>query len=204
MFKKAQSPNPTDPNHEFWEKGPDNLGSTIRDPPFGAPSRPPPLRDHTPSGFGLHPPFWRCWCCCGCAPCARPPDAGPPLRRAPLRRTAQNFALFFSLSRPHFFLSSLSPGFGAAGVSHDNPKTPNVHISGPRRFTKIPRKDPQEREERKKIVAGEGKKSAKIWAPPFRAPPFRAPPFGAGYDLIRPVLLRPRPTWARPTWAKPI
>ena len=43
-----------------------------------------------------------------------------------------------------------------------------MHISGPRRFkntTKIPREDLQEREERKKIVAGEGKKSAKFWAP---------------------------------------
>ena len=43
----------------------------------------------------------------------------------------------------------------------------NVHISGPQRFkntTKIQRKDPQEREEKKKIVAGEGKKkNAKIW-----------------------------------------
>ena len=60
-------------------------------------------------------------------------------------------------------------GFGAAGASHDSPRTPNVHISGPWRFkntTKIQRKDTQEREERKKIVAGVGKKKARNFGPP--------------------------------------
>ena len=58
-------------------------------------------------------------------------------------------------------------GFEAAGASHDSPRTPNVHISGPRRFKhhQNSTKGPQEREERKRLVAGEGKKSAKFWAP---------------------------------------
>ena len=42
-------------------------------------------------------------------------------------------------------------GIVAAGVSHDN-QAP----VGASNTTKIPRKDPREREERKKIVAGEG------------------------------------------------
>ena len=42
--------------------------------------------------------------------------------------------------------------------------------------TKIPRKDPQERE-RQKIVAGEGKKSAKLWASTLLGPTLRGPPF---------------------------
>ena len=42
--------------------------------------------------------------------------------------------------------------------------------------TKISREDPQEMEERKKIVAGEGKKSAKCWTPrPLGPPPFGGP-----------------------------
>ena len=53
--------------------------------------------------------------------------------------------------------------------------------------TKIPRKDPQERERRMKIVAGEGKQSAKFWAShpsgPHPSGPtfsrFGPPPFGA-------------------------
>ena len=45
--------------------------------------------------------------------------------------------------------------------------------------TKIPRKDPQERERRMKIVVGEGIESAKFWAPHHSGPPFGAPPFGA-------------------------
>ena len=54
----------------------------------------------------------------------------------------------------------------AAGVSHDSPRTPNVHISGPRRFkhhqnsTKRP---PRERKKKEKCGGG-GKKSAKFWA----------------------------------------
>ena len=72
---------------------------------------------------------------------------------------------------------------GPPGLGHGSPRTPNVHISGPLRFktpTKIPRNDSQEREERKRIVAGDGKKKREILGPPpFGAPPFGAPPFGA-------------------------
>ena len=55
--------------------------------------------------------------------------------------------------------------FGAARASHDSPRTPNVHISGPRRFkntTKIPRKDLPER-----VVAGGTKKREILGLPPF-------------------------------------
>ena len=63
--------------------------------------------------------------------------------------------------------------------------------------TKIPRKDPQEREERKKIVAEEGKKSAKFWAPTFRRPhPSGPPPFGAPTLRGRPFLGLPPPARA--------
>ena len=55
-----------------------------------------------------------------------------------------------------------------------------VHISGPRRAsntTKIPRKDPQEREEGKKTVAGEGQKKKRNFGPHLSgAPPFGSPP----------------------------
>ena len=84
--------------------------------------------------------------------------------------------------------------------AHDSPRTPNVHISGPRRFKhhQNSTKEPQERERRKKIV-GEGKKSAKFWAPhpsgltllaftlqafTLRGPPFGAPPFGAPPSFV--------------------
>ena len=98
--------------------------------------------------------------------------------------------------------SQLITGFGAAGATHDNPRTPNVHISGPRRFKhhQNSTKGPQERERRKKIVAGGGKKERNFgpptlrghpsgphpsgpppfWAPPpFEAPPFWAPLLGS-------------------------
>ena len=68
-----------------------------------------------------------------------------------------------------------SCSFRAAGASHDSP-SPNVHISGsrPSNTTKIPREYPKGS---KNIVAGEGRKSAKFWAPPFGS--HRALPFGA-------------------------
>ena len=60
--------------------------------------------------------------------------------------------------------------------------------------TKIPREDPQEREERMKIVAGEGKKREML-GPPFEAHPsglhfsgFGAPPFGAPPPFGNPTL----------------
>ena len=65
---------------------------------------------------------------------------------------------------------------GPAGLAHDSPRTPNVHISGPRRFKhhQNSTKGPQERERRKKIVAEEGKKARNSGPPP---PPFGAPLF---------------------------
>ena len=52
-------------------------------------------------------------------------------------------------------------------ASHDSPKalTCTFQDPGASNTTKIPRKDPQEREERMKIVAGEGKKRAKFCSP---------------------------------------
>ena len=44
-------------------------------------------------------------------------------------------------------------------------------------------KGQQERERRKKIVAGRGKKKAKFWVFHFRPPPSGAPPFGASIHL---------------------
>ena len=71
---------------------------------------------------------------------------------------------------------------GPPGLAHDSPRTPNVHISGPRPFkntTKIPRKDPKREKEERKLWREEGKKRAKFGPPTLRAPPFGDPPFGA-------------------------
>ena len=94
---------------------------------------------------------------------------------------AQIFALF-SLSRHNVLSFSLSWGslreilvvflntFGvlglSCGVSHDSPRAQTCAFQGPgaSNTTKIPRKDPQEREERMKIVAG-GKKSEILGGP---------------------------------------
>ena len=74
-------------------------------------------------------------------------------------------------------------GFGAAGASHDSLRTPNVHISGPRRFTKttkIQREDTQ-RETKRANGAGEGKKSEMLGPPTPSGPPLflclAPPPF---------------------------
>ena len=65
---------------------------------------------------------------------------------------------------------------GPPGLHTTTREPKRAHFRGPgaSNTTKIPRKDPQERERRMKIVAGEGNKSAKFWAPP---PPFTAPSF---------------------------
>ena len=94
------------------------------------------------------------------------PSAGPPLRWA-----AQKFALFFRHNFDSFFSLSgfLSLKFG---VKRRGPQMCTFGLSGcrvkgpgasntPKNSTEGP---PREREERKKIVAGEGK-SAKFWAP---------------------------------------
>ena len=72
--------------------------------------------------------------------------------------------------------SQLMMGFGASGASHDSPRTPNVHISGPRRFKhhQNPTKDPKKR--RKENCGGRRKNKARNFGPPpFRTPPFKAP-----------------------------
>ena len=118
-----------------------------------------------------------CWVCCVC--CVedfwwassrysrpRPPSAGPP-----------KISLFFSLPPEiSFFLLSL-------GASPDSPRTPNVHISGPRPSKAPPKcheKTSHEREERMKFPVGERKKSAKFWAPhppgPTTRPAHHPPP----------------------------
>ena len=59
------------------------------------------------------------------------------------------------------------PGF------HTTTREPKrAHLSVPvfKNTTRIPRKDPQEREERMKFPVGESKKSAKFWPPTLRAP----------------------------------
>ena len=102
-----------------------------------------------------------------------------------------------------------APPDQAAGASHDSPRTPNVHISGPHRFKhhQNSTKGPQESERRKKIVAEEGKKKREILGPtPFGAPPFRAPPFWAPPFWAPPFWAPPfwaPPFWAPPFWAPP-
>ena len=180
-----------------------------------------------------------------------PPPQDPPPQNPKIPRTAQNFALFslsrhnflsffpllgvlslnfwwsFGRSGPsnvHVWdLGLSSGGFGASRVSNDSPRTPNVHISGPgdSNTTEIQRKDPQEREERKKTVAGEEKR-AKFWAThsPFGTPPFGAPllhelclpttedrGWGGDFGLNRTIsmifffgLSRIRPHWPKSNW----
>ena len=94
--------------------------------------------------------------------------------------------------------------FGASGASHDSPRTPNVHISGSRRFkntTKIPRRDPQER----------GEKARHFGLPTFRGSTLRGPTFcisrkrpksGLGQKWSGPKVVRPGAgqKWS-PFWA---
>ena len=56
---------------------------------------------------------------------------------------------------------------GPPGLAHDSPRTPNVHISGPRRIKhhQNSTRRPPEREEKNEFCGGRGKKSAKFWAP---------------------------------------
>ena len=97
-----------------------------------------------------------------------PPDNPPPDNPPPDR---PKFRSFFSR------------------LAHDSPKTPNVHISGPRRFKhhQNSTQGPQEREKRKKIVAEEGKKARNFGPPTLLAPPFGAP-FLSGGTSVRRIL----------------
>ena len=112
----------------------------------------------------------------------------PPLRRTPLRRTAR-----------------------AAWASHDSPRTPNVHISGPRPSKTPPKfhERTPKREERKKIVAGEGKNQPSglhlsaphffsVWAP-HPSGPHSSAPHSSRPHLRRHVgLMRHWPKQVRP------
>ena len=97
------------------------------------------------------------------------PSAGPFLP------TAQNLALFFSLSRSHF--PSFFPLLGvfllhyshfAANWNHTTAREPKrAHCRAPafKNTTKIPREDTQRETKRVNIVAGEGKKSEILGGP---------------------------------------
>ena len=68
--------------------------------------------------------------------------------------------------------------------------------------TKIPRKDPQERERRMNIVAGEGKKKREILGPTFRSPhPSEPPPPPFGAPLSQ-GLFGPPPFGAHSVWSQ--
>ena len=93
------------------------------------------------------------------------------------------------------------PGRPPPGL-HDNPRTPNVNISRPRRFKhhQNSTRRPQEREERKKNMWQDSEKKREfLGTPPFGAPPFGAPSFGAPSFGAPPFLTfslwgsRPRP-----------
>ena len=194
------NPKPYRPKPKTGGEGARQFGPTLRDPTLRGPFAPHPLRGHTSSGFGLHPPFlavlvllwlWLLWLLLVWIPLDHPaPDHPPP--DLPFRRTAQNFALFFSLPLPFRFFSvslgvfSLNFGgvfegwrFWAARVSHDNPRTPNVHISAPRRFKHHQNSTGRHPERRKKseMVAGEGKNKRYFGPPTLPGPTLRGPTF---------------------------
>ena len=87
---------------------------------------------------------------------------------------------FFESRDPQMCTFGLSgPGFGAAGASHDSPRTPSKreHLRAPalQNTTKIPREDPQETERQKEQKwSGRGKKKTQNWPPPG-PPPFGLP-----------------------------
>ena len=93
----------------------------------------------------------------------------------------------------------------ADGARTRQPGTPNVHISGPRRFkhhqNSTRRTPKREKEERTNCSAGRGKKRAKFWAVRRRAVPGRAVPGRA--VLGRAVLGRAVPGRAVPGRAVP-
>ena len=87
--------------------------------------------------------------------------------------------LYAALGKAHNCLSVLICGFGAR-VSHDNPRTPNVHIRGSpssKTSPKFNEKTPRERK-RAQMEAGEGKTRAKFWAVRRRGPAQGGPASG--------------------------
>ena len=100
------------------------------------------------------------WCPEGWGPKLR--TGGAPKGGAPkcgVRRVGgPKFSAFFSLSRPHF-----------RSFSHDNPRTPNVHISGPglqKNTIKIQREDTRRDRKRTKWERERGKKKSEILGGP--------------------------------------
>ena len=166
----------------------------------------------------------RCCCCCGLllllllllllcvVVCVVGSDsAGPPSAGA-LRRTAQNFALFLPFpATVSLFLALFEFWWcfedqdpqmctrGRRGFTGQPENSKRAHLSVPALQTppKIPRENPPERHRNSETVAGEGRKSAKFWAPhPFGAPPFRCPTLCP--TLSGPTFSGPHPFGAPP------
>ena len=80
------------------------------------------------------------------------------------------------------FLSWVSSAPKPPGLHTTAREPKRAHFRAPtfKNTTKIQREDPQEREERKKIMAGEGKKRAKCWAVRRRALPVGGGPGEGG------------------------
>ena len=101
---------------------------------------------------------------------------------------------------------SFSPfSFLHAGISHDSPRTPNVHIRGSRPSNTPPKfheKTPREREKKNEHEGGRGKKKREILGPsgphpsgPTLRPPTLRPP------TFQPLTLQPR-TLLAPTFSR--
>ena len=98
------------------------------------------------------------------------PSPGPPFPW-----TAQNFALFFSLSRRKIGRGPQMCTFGLSGCRLKPRRRP-----GASNTTKIPREDPQRGKKRTNFAAGQGKKERNfgpptLWAPTLRTPTLRPP-----------------------------
>ena len=95
--------------------------------------------------------------------------------------------------------NSLGAALGLAGVSHDSPRTPNVHISGFRRLER----DKKKREWGRKRE----KETAKFWGPTLPGPIFLgwAPPFGPHHDTHTQIQMDwPKMDWPKLDWPKSV
>ena len=119
----------------------------------------PALRGPTCSGFGVVV-LGCCGCCWFGLPSAGPPSTGPPLRR-----TAQNFALFLPFPATVSLFLCLS---GCLLVEFwwcfdsRNPEMCTFELSGCRVKPRRPHQTGPHR--KSETVAGKGRKSAKFWA----------------------------------------
>ena len=86
---------------------------------------------------------------------------------------------------------------GPPGLAHDSPRTPNVHISGPRRFKhhQNSTRKPPEREEKNEFCGGTGKNKARNFGPPTLRPPTVRTPHPSGAPLFL--------GWAPPPFGPP-